>query len=238
MRKNMRNMLRLASFISVCLGQTALADTGPVVVELYTSQGCSSCPPADEMLVELSQREDVIALALHVDYWDYIGWVDEFANPEHTRRQQNYARAAGDTTIYTPQFVIAGQDIVIGARGMDVADLISAHRDQRHAVDVDLEWSGDVLSIAAELNDDPREEGYVVQLVQILPEQIVDIRRGENASKTINYSNVVQSLEVIGQWDGLAPISLEADVAGAQQLAVIVQEGTNGPVVGAAKLIN
>jgi len=174
----------------------------------------------------------------HVDYWDYIGWVDEFANPEHTRRQQNYARAAGDTTIYTPQFVIAGQDIVIGARGMDVADLISAHRDQRHAVDVDLEWSGDVLSIAAELNDDPREEGYVVQLVQILPEQIVDIRRGENASKTINYSNVVQSLEVIGQWDGLAPISLEADVAGAQQLAVIVQEGTNGPVVGAAKLIN
>ena len=234
----MRHLLRTAALMTTCLATPALAEMSPVVVELYTSQGCSSCPPADEMLAELSAREDVIALALHVDYWDYIGWVDDFANPEHTRRQQNYARAAGETTIYTPQFVIAGSDIVIGARGMDVADLIAAHRTQKHAVDVELDWSGDVLTIDAEMEADGAAGAYVVQLVQILPEQVVDIRRGENAGRTISYSNVVQSLEVLQQWDGVAPISIEADVSGADQVAVIVQAGTDGPVVGAAKLIN
>ena len=234
----MRHFLRTTALMTTCLAAPAMADMSPVVVELYTSQGCSSCPPADEILAELSAREDVIALALHVDYWDYIGWVDEFANPEHTRRQQDYARAAGETTIYTPQFVIAGKDIVIGARGMDVADLIAAHRTQEHSVDVELNWSGDVLTIEADMDDTPTDDGYVVQLVQILPEQSVEIRRGENAGRTISYSNVVQSLDVLGQWDGSAPITLEADVTGAQQVAVIVQHGTNGPVVGAAKLIN
>lgn len=234
----MRQLLRTAALMTTCIAAPAMAETSPVVVELYTSQGCSSCPPADDMLTELSARDDVIALALHVDYWDYIGWVDEFANPEHTRRQQNYARAAGETTIYTPQFVIAGQDIVIGARGMDVADLIATHRTQVHSVDVDLDWSGDVLRIDATVDDMPADAEYVVQLVQILPEQTVDIRRGENAGRTISYSNVVQSIAVLGQWDGAEPISIETDVSDAQQVAVIVQHGTNGPVVGAAKLIN
>jgi hypothetical protein len=202
----MRNILRNAALMMTCFAAPAMADMSPVVVELYTSQGCSSCPPADEMLTELSARDDVIALALHVDYWDYIGWVDEFANPAHTRRQQDYARAAGETTIYTPQFVIAGTDIVIGARGMDVADLIAAHRTVEDTVDVNLNWMGDTLTIAAQMDDTPTDGGYVIQLVQILSEQTVDIRRGENAGKTISYANVVQSLEVIEQWDGAAPV--------------------------------
>lgn len=234
----MRSFLRTTALMTTCLAAPAAAEMSPVVVELYTSQGCSSCPPADEMLTELSARDDVIALALHVDYWDYIGWVDEFANPAHTRRQQDYARAAGETTIYTPQFVIAGQDIVIGARGMDVADLIAAHRTQEHSVAVALDWSGDTLLIDAEMDGTSSDGNYVIQLVQIMPEKSVDIRRGENAGRTINYSNVVQSLDVIGQWDGVSPLSLEADVTNAEQVAVIVQHGTNGPVVGAAKLIN
>ena len=234
----MRYLLRTAALAATCFAAPAMAENSPVVVELYTSQGCSSCPPADDMLAYLATRDDVIALALHVDYWDYIGWVDEFANPEHTRRQQNYARAAGETTIYTPQFVIEGEDIVIGARGMDVADLISRHRQQEQSVDVALDWEGDLLTIDAEMSEDEADGDYVVQLVQILPEQTVDIRRGENAGRTISYSNVVQSLEVVGQWDGVEPISIEADVSGADQVAVIIQHGTNGPVVGAAKLIN
>lgn len=234
----MRNLLRTAALMTTCFAAPAMAEGGPVVVELYTSQGCSSCPPADDMLAQLAARDDVIALALHVDYWDYIGWVDEFANPEHTRRQQNYARAAGETTIYTPQFVIAGEDIVIGARGMDVADLIVGHRAQDYSVAVDLDWTGDILTIGAEMSSAKTDGDYVVQLVQILPEQTVDIRRGENAGKTISYSNVVQSLDVLGQWDGMEPISIQADVTGAQQVAVIVQHGSNGPVVGAAKQIN
>jgi hypothetical protein len=234
----MRDFLRTAALMTTCVAAPAMADMSPVVVELYTSQGCSSCPPADEMLTELSARDDVIALALHVDYWDYIGWVDDFANPAFTQRQQDYARAAGETTIYTPQFVVAGADIVVGARGMDVADLIAAHKIIEQPVDVTLEWTGDTLSISAVSADADAAGDYVVQLAQILPVQSVEIRRGENSGKTIQYSNVVQELGVIDQWDGTAPFSFEADVTGADQVAVIVQRGTNGPVVGAAKLIN
>src|SRR6056297_1329329 len=94
----------LASFTA-----PALADD-PVVVELFTSQGCSSCPPADAMLGELAERDDVIPLALHVDYWDYIGWADIFADPAYTRRQKGYAHATGQRMVYTPQMVIDGQD--------------------------------------------------------------------------------------------------------------------------------
>ena len=232
----MRTLLRTTALMTTFFAVPAFAENTPVVVELYTSQGCSSCPPADEMLTELSGRTDVIALALHVDYWDYIGWVDEFANPQNTRRQQDYARAAGETTIYTPQFVIAGVDIVVGARGMEVVDLIALHRMEKYAVDVDLTWSGDVLTVEVETDTSATDGGYVVQLAQIMPAQSVDIRRGENAGKTISYSSVVQSLEVLGQWDGMASFALDADVSGAEQIAVIVQRGTSGPVVGAAKL--
>jgi hypothetical protein len=234
----MRTFLRATALITTCFAAPAMAETSPVVVELYTSQGCSSCPPADEMLMELSARDDVIALALHVDYWDYIGWVDSFGNSDHTRRQQDYARAAGETTIYTPQFVIAGQDIVVGARGMDVADLIAAHRVQDHAVSVALDWSDDTLQITASLVDAAEQGPFVVQMAQILPVQTVDVHRGENAGKTIAYSNVVQEIDLLGQWDGVEPLTMEANVSGAGQVAVIVQRGTNGPVVGAAKLIN
>ena len=128
-------MMRLSRWIaaglmSATLGMTAgLAQAGgPVVVELYTSQGCSSCPPADAFLArELANRDDVIALALHVDYWDYIGWKDDFADPQHTDRQRDYARAAGQRTIYTPQMIIAGKDHVIGSHPAEVKKLIRAH---------------------------------------------------------------------------------------------------------------
>lgn len=234
----MRHILQTTALMTSCLAAPAMADMSPVVVELYTSQGCSSCPPADAMLTELAARDDVIALALHVDYWDYIGWKDVFAQPEHTQRQHAYARATGESTIYTPQFVVAGQDFVVGARGMDVVDRIAAHRDQPQPVDVDLDWSGDMLTIRAEMDETPVDGGYVVQLATILPEQSVEIKRGENAGKTISYSNVVQSLAVLGQWDGTAPFDFSADVTDATQVAVIVQQGTDGPVVGAAKIIN
>lgn len=96
-----------------------------VLLELYTSQGCASCPPADEMLHSLTGREDVIALALHVDYWDYIGWPDTFASPQHTNRQQGYARRHGHSTIYTPQVILNGQEMIEGFRTDDVMDAIA-----------------------------------------------------------------------------------------------------------------
>lgn len=233
----MRRILQTATLMTACLLTPAMAEMSPVVVELYTSQGCSSCPPADEILSTLSARDDVIALAFHVDYWDYIGWADIFADPAHTKRQQDYATAAGETAIYTPQFVIGGTDIVIGARAMDLADLISTHRMRAHPVDLDLTWVGDDLTIAADMGDAGQVGTYIIQLAQILPVQSVDIRRGENAGKTVNYSNIVQSLDVVGAWDGRAAVRYKADVTGASQVAVIVQSGTNGPIVGAAKIM-
>jgi len=121
-----------------------------VVLELYTSQGCAACPPADAMMAELAMREDVIALALHVDYWDYIGWADVFADPEHAERQKRYARRHGHTTIYTPQVVLNGVDIIEGFRVMQVMDLIAARRARTARIGLELERPGDsVLEISA-----------------------------------------------------------------------------------------
>ncbi|MCB1395240.1 MAG: DUF1223 domain-containing protein [Rhodobacter sp.] len=103
----------------------AVADH-PVLLELYTAQGCASCPPADDMMIELAGRDDVIALALHVDYWDYIGWADTFAARAYTERQQRYARRHGHSTIYTPQVVINGTEILEGYRVMQVMDAIAS----------------------------------------------------------------------------------------------------------------
>lgn len=232
----MRNLLQSAALITTCLAAPAVAENSIVVVELYTSQGCSSCPPADAMLKELSTRDDVIAMALHVDYWDYIGWVDEFANPDHTRRQQSYARAAGQTTVYTPQFVVGGQDLVIGARGMQLADAIQAHTEVTLPVAVSLKRDGASLTISAELDDTTATGPFVIQLVRMLSEQTVSISRGENAGQTISYSNVVSGFDILQQWDGTSPVELQADVGEAEQIAVVIQRGADGPVVGAAKL--
>lgn len=235
MDRLMRSFFRSSVFaLSVMTGGVAVADSSPVVIELYTSQGCSSCPPADAMLAELSQRDDVIALALHVDYWDYIGWADGFADPAHTLRQQGYAHAAGDTTIYTPQMVIGGVDHVIGARAMQVADLVQAHRAVDYGVSVSLTRNGDAVVIEA--SSTAQNGPLVVQIAHVMPVQTVDIRRGENAGKTIDYANVVSKIEVVGEWDGVGDLSLEAQAPASDAVVVIIQQGTNGPIVAAAEL--
>lgn len=181
--------------------------------------------------------DGVIPLALHVDYWDYIGWKDEFADPAHTRRQQGYARAAGATTIYTPQFVVGGRDIVVGAKAMKLSDQIQAHRAVVLPVAVGVVRNGDTIAISAAWSGDGAQpEPTVVQIVRATASETVDIRRGENAGHALTYSNIVQSWDVVADWDGAEPLSLTAQVAGADVIAVIVQAGTNGPVLGAARL--
>ena len=127
----MRPHSLLAPILALMLtwsGAIAAAEPGPppTVVELFTSQGCSSCPPADALLKKLDERAGVIALALHVDYWDYIGWKDSFGDPAHAKRQRSYAYFAGSRTIYTPQMIVGGTAAVVGSRPMEVADLINA----------------------------------------------------------------------------------------------------------------
>jgi hypothetical protein len=206
-----------------------------VVVELYTSQGCSSCPPADALLAELAEREDVIALALHVDYWDYIGWKDELARPEHTERQKGYARAAGKNMIYTPQFVIGGHDRVTGYEPIEVAEIIQKHRAAPRPVALSVRREGESIMIEARAIG-PVGGAVVVQVARYAPMHRVEITRGENAGLTAEYHNAVDLWAEIGRWDGQGVYSATARVAGDAPVAVIVQREGYGPVLAAARV--
>ncbi len=229
-------MTRLGTFTAAAWmalgGMAAAGET--VVVELFTSQGCSSCPPADRILGELAERDDVIALALHVDYWDYLGWKDEFASPENTKRQRAYARAKGERSIYTPQMVIGGQDHVIGSKSMKIGQIIQKHSETQQPVQVQLKRNGDTISIRATSRGAARDA--VVQVLTFIPKSKVDVRRGENAGKTLVYHNVVQTMDALGNWNGGSDYSETVQVPAGTPVVVLVQEKGVGAILGAAKL--
>lgn len=209
-----------------------LAEERLVVVELYTSQGCSSCPPADAFLHELASRDDVLPLALHVDYWDYIGWADSFAQPAFTERQHAYARAAHQRTVYTPQMVVGGVDHVVGTRPMQTMDLIANHSAVPDEVELEVSRSGDTLSIHV---DGAIGEPLLVQLVRYRPSATVEILRGENAGRTLEYSNIVTSWEVVHRWPGSGASDIEVTISGPDSAAVILQRPGPGLILAAAR---
>ncbi|SDN35851.1 hypothetical protein SAMN05216196_101264 [Lutimaribacter pacificus] len=217
-------------------GAAAHAQSQPVVVELFTSQGCSSCPPADRFLHELAARDDVIALALHVDYWDYIGWKDKFASPRNTARQKAYAVAAGRRSVYTPQMIIDGGDHVVGNHPMDVAELVRAHAERARAVTLNVtRLDADRLRIEVTPKDRTGAP-MVIHLVRYRPEETVDIKKGENAGKRLSYANIVSEWTVLAEWDGRAPLRIEAEAPGKQPAAVLVQRKGPGLIEAAALL--
>jgi hypothetical protein len=234
----MKPTLAGALLALVMIGQGAMAEErhGPVVVELFTSQGCSSCPPADALLGELAMREDVIALALHVDYWDYIGWEDTFAMPEMTARQHGYAHAQGSTVVYTPQIVVGGRDHVVGVRPMAVADLIQADYAASDPVTVDVARDGGEIRVSAEAHMDPPRPAMVVQVVTFSPHEEVQIERGERAGTVSSHYNVVTSWQVVADWDGSLPFNARIASQNAQPMAIIVQVAGQGPILGAARI--
>lgn len=215
-------------------GAMASADS-PVVVELFTSQGCSSCPPADKILGELAQRDDVIALALHVDYWDYIGWKDQFADPAFTTRQRAYAHAAGSRRIYTPQMVVGGRDHVIGTKPMQLAEEIEKHRDAPSPVRVSLRRQGEHVTIRAKA-EGGIPSGSTVQLVTYSPKEVVDVRRGENAGRRLAYHNIVRDWITVGTWNGSDDYAVRVKVTSDLPVAVLIQAPDAGAILGAAKL--
>lgn len=222
---------------AVLAAPVAAQDSGPVVVELFTSQGCSSCPPADALLQELSARDDVLPLALHVDYWDYIGWADSFAIHAHTARQKGYARAAGRDMIYTPQMIVMGQEGIVGARSMKLADLIQAHLRQPPRVALSVTPVGGGLSIDLSPTGAPVTGPLDVVLVRYAPLRRVEITRGENAGRSLDYANVVEGWQLLRQWDGTAPLRLKvAAPKNGLQAAVLVQRPDFGPILAGARL--
>lgn len=238
----------MARFFSLCLGLVALlivpypsaAAPPQAVVELFTSQGCSSCKAADVYLEELIKRPEVIALSYHVDYWDYLGWRDTFAQPENTLRQRNYAAVLGTRRIYTPQVVVNG---MVDAVGSDRAAVESAIAQSALRVPVTLRRQNGTLEIEVGAQPLPGSRPTTIRLILFATEAKVEITRGENAGSTISYYNVVRAVRPIGMWDG-APVRItlpenELMGDGIDGCAVIVQEDLGagpGAILGAAQL--
>ncbi|OCX67232.1 hypothetical protein BFP70_03055 [Thioclava sp. SK-1] len=215
--------------------QVGKRPSGPVVVELFTSQGCASCPPADKLFGKISQRKDVIALALHVDYWDYLGWEDPFAQPAFTTRQKAYARASGERMIYTPQLIVSGRKSLVGA---DPGAVYEALDDAQNVTSpVSISVSGGKGQYQIELRaDPPLDGGAVVQIVRYIPSARVDILRGENAGMEIDYTNVVTAWHAVADWDGRTATRLTAKIDGNEPAVLLVQAarpGRSSPLPGA-----
>ncbi|WP_188790442.1 DUF1223 domain-containing protein [Salipiger pallidus] len=223
-----------ASAQDTARNETQGTQDNPVVVELFTSQGCSSCPAADAVLSELGAMDDVIPLALHVDYWDYIGWADSFADTAFTKRQKGYARASGRRSIYTPQMMIGGTHDVIGSRPMKVMDAIDKASNVPPKARLSLERNGDMLVIRAEpLETLPATN---VQMVRYKPQAKVDILDGENAGRNVTYTHIAHDWRMLGLWDGAEPLELRIAVEGSDPIVVMLQGEDYGPMFAAARL--
>lgn len=215
------------------------------VVELYTSQGCSTCPPADRLLGELAKDPDTIALTFPIDYWDYLGWKDSHARPEYTHRQRAYARARGDNAVFTPQLIINGRAAVIGSHEVEIQATrhrLEATGDQP-TLGIGLSIDGDrlVVRLPSAAPDGPDEA--TLWVASYLKPQAVSIGAGENRGETIVYHNVVDHWQVVTIWEG-QPITVELPLAeivhdATAGLAVVLQDkrdGKLGPILGAARL--
>jgi hypothetical protein len=217
--------------LAVLMPGAALAAERLVVVELFTSQGCSSCPPANAFLNELSkQPSDVLALAFHVTYWDYLGWKDPFSLPVATDRQAQYGRRFGDGS-YTPEIVVDGAAGLVGSYRDEVNSAIAKARTQNvTAAEVNLVARDGKASI-----DIGAGKGAArVMLVGFDREHVTAIGRGENRGRTMAEANIVRSFRPIGQWNG-APVHLEERLPDGEQVAVIL-ESADGRIVGASRV--
>jgi len=220
----------------------AFADSAkrPVVVELFTSQGCYSCPPADDFLGVLAKRPGVLALSFHVDYWNYLGWRDPYSSAEATQRQQTYAAAMRRRTVYTPQMVVDGTLQGIGSYTGVIDGHIRVRQkaaDDRVAVSIAVGGASDALT--AVLKGDGGQTGdCAVWLVYFDKKHSTAIPRGENAGKTLSYHNVVREFRRVTEYRG-ADLEIDLPRTGAKgarydRVAVLVQRPDGGRIVGAA----
>jgi len=235
-------MFRLVTAVAACAlalaaSLAARAQTQGPVVELFTSQGCSSCPAADSFLAELADRGDVIALSLHVDYWDYIGWKDTLAQPAHSERQKGYAETLRGRRVYTPQMVIDGAAHEVGSNR---AGVLAALERGRAAPRLPVELSREAGHVLVRIPAGAADGDATIWLVRYDALHKVEIGRGENRGRAIAYRNVVREISSLGVWRG-EPVEAtlsEAQLArgGRSGCAVIVQRDMHGPILGAAQL--
>ncbi|WP_297110092.1 DUF1223 domain-containing protein [uncultured Devosia sp.] len=228
-------LLSLA-LVGATQGQSA-RENPKAVVELFTSQGCSSCPPADALLTSLAEREDVVALAYHVDYWDYIGWEDTFGERGFSDRQRGYAKSWGSSRIFTPQMVINGAEGVVGSKRDEVHDAVAS---AQLPLAVSLMAHGHMLKLSVPA--DPALEDASIWLVRYLDRADVAIESGENAGKSMVYTQVVVNRQIVGVWEAEEGAEIKLPLDQFQDstnggVAILIQperNGLPGPILGAA----
>jgi hypothetical protein len=229
-------LLSATTFFAV-IPPSLAADKITGVVELFTSQGCSSCPPADKILSKLNRDPGVLVLAWHVDYWDYLGWKDTLGVSGATERQRSYAAGFQSASVYTPQAVVNGATGMVGSKESQIRSALG--NTPFPAFEVNLKRSGSGITVTlpkAEFNG----AKAVVELINYAPKSVVEIERGENAGESVTYEKAVRNVTKLGVWDGEAKSFNASSAKDGQGSAVLIRTllstGEAGPVIGAAVL--
>lgn len=226
-------LLALPALSSRCFAAPP-GDPGPVVVELFTSQGCSSCPPADELLGELAKQPNIIALAFHVDYWDDAGWRDRYSMSEATVRQRRYVERLRLPSPFTPQMVIGGSRSFVGSDKQGIAAAIA-----QGAAGMPIEAAIHQEDLTVTLPESHDHANYDVNLMAYLPQATTQIGHGENSGRTLTEYNVVRQVRRLGSWSGTGStfrLPLNSLPADANRAVVLVQRTNQGAVVGAVAI--
>ena len=229
-----------AALMSVAATPGADADQPRGVVELFTSQGCSSCPPADRVLAELAQDPGIIVMSLPVDYWDRLGWKDTFASPAFTKRQRNYSATRGDGEVYTPQAVVNGTTHVNGSSESRIDTALSS-TGQALKIPVSIKPSDTNIHVSVGSAKGSAAGPATVLVMPVIGSRDVAIGRGENANSKVTYTNIVREISEVANWSGAG---LELDVPANKyksydSVIVLLQAGTaNAPgvILGAAQV--
>jgi hypothetical protein len=225
-----------ASSIIVMNSSSASAGELSGVVELFTSQGCSSCPPADKVFNQITDKAGVLALSFHVDYWDRLGWKDTFSSKAHTQRQRGYGNGFDTNTIYTPQFIVNGYAVPQNGSSSGIASSIAELKVRGHSLNVPVNAKIEAGQITVDAGMGKGEANLI--LVTYIKSKTVDIERGENAGRKIEYRNAVTSARSIGKWNG-EKITIQADkpTGAGSGVAVLLQRtnaaGGPGEIIGA-----
>lgn len=221
------------------MGMAETSSKPLIVVELFTSQGCYSCPPADKILTQLAGHDNVLALGMHVDYWDYLGWKDTFSMAKFGDRQARYnAQINKRSRRVTPQMIFNGVAEVAGGVGPSVTSIernVKAMQTQQEPAQVTVTRDGKHVTLELDTTYDNLGSAEV-NLVQYSPREVVKIKRGENAGKTIEYTNIVTNFETVAKWNTAAPATVTMNLPDNGQYAVIVQGKLSGPVYAARKI--
>lgn len=221
----LRKIYAIALFAAAVTASSPVLAGGKSVIELFTSQGCSSCPPADRLLGQLAAEPNLISLTLAVDYWDYLGWKDTLALHSHTKRQRSYAKMRGDMNVFTPQAVVNGVKFVVGSDAGEISAALRNHPSNEAEIALAVKRDGE--NIAVDVG--PGKGKATVWMLSVASKVDVQIEKGENKGTNAVYFNVVRAWRNLGAWSGTplrtsVPVS-ELTQNGADSVVVIVQNG-------------